>query len=262
MSPSPIHRIAELWRVREFIGALVLSDLRIRYRRSTLGFFWSLLRPLLMVVIFTVVFSVYLRLGVPNYPIFFLSGFLPWLFLSSSLTEAANVLPSHEALVKRARFARLVLPFASVFSNLIHFLLALAVFSPFLLLMGPAPTIRLALLPLAIVLQVILVLGFGTFLAAANVFYRDIGQALDILLMGWMFLSPVIYPARMIPEQFLPLYRLNPMVHLIGLYRSALLGEALPPWSSLAYLLAWALVALAVGLMVFTRFESDFAKEL
>ena len=262
MSLSPLRRITELWNVREFIGALVLSNLRIRYRRSALGFAWSLLRPLLMVIIFTLVFSALLRFDMKHYSIFFLSAFLPWLFLSSSLTDAANLLPSHEALIKRARFPRLALLLSSVFSNLIRFLLALAVFSPFLLLLGPAPTWRLVLMPGAIALQFCLILGLSAFLAAANVFYRDIAQILDVLLMAWMYLSPIIYPVRLVPEHLLRVYRLNPMVPIIELYRAALIGDPLPSPGGVAYLAGWGVVTLVCGIWMFVRLESQFAKEV
>lgn len=254
--------VVETWRARDLVAALVRSNLRIRYRRTALGFFWSLLNPVLMMVIFTVVFSVLLRFGVDRYPLFFLSGFLPWGFLAASLTDSTNVLPAHETLIRKARFPRLALPVSAVLANFVHFLLSLAILLPFLLFGGVGLTPQAAALPLVVLLELLFVTGLGLCLATVNVFCRDVGQLLGILLMAWMYVSPVFYPTEMVPVPFTAWYRLNPMVTLLELYRCALLGQSMPtPWE-VGYVVLWTAGLLTAGLLLFTRWEPEFAKEV
>jgi len=261
-SSSMRATVSGVFRARELLLALTVANLRLRYRRAMLGFFWSLLNPLLVMCIFTLVFSFLLRFGIKDYPLFFLAGFLPWLFLANVLSESANVFPSHEALIKKACFARAVLPVSVVLANLVHFLLSLTVFLPFLFWMGRPVTAQFALLPLAIVLELAFVLGLGLFLATLNVFCRDVGQMLNILLMLWMYVSPVFYPVSMVPPEYMGFYRINPMVPLLELYRAALLGEALPPAWDIGYVLLWAVIGLPVAWLVFALWEPGFAKEV
>jgi lipopolysaccharide transport system permease protein len=251
--------LSELWEYRELLFFLVWRDLKVRYKQTFFGASWAILQPVLLMVIFSISVG---RLegvsppGVP-YPLFVLSGLVPWMLFAQSLAGASNSLVAEEAIITKVYFPRLLLPFAAVSSFLLDFVLALSVLGVMMLLSGVTPGVTvLAIIPLTL-LVLVAALGVGTLLAAVNVRYRDVRYAVPFLIQVWLFASPVIYSSDLIPEQWRTLYALNPMTGAIEGFRWALLGGDRP--STLIFVSAAVSVAVLLGaLLYFRRTERTF----
>lgn len=267
------RRFGALYRYRMLIYNLVLRDLKSRYRNSVLGFVWSLLNPLAMMVVFTIVFSVLMPNNqIDNYPIFLLCGLLPWNFFTATIMTGANSIVANGNLVKKVFFPREVLPLATVLANLVNFLLALVVLFAVLLIFRMPWSPWLFLLPVVIIIQTAFSLGIVFLLSTMQVYYRDTLIVLDVVLLAWFFLTPVFYSTNILPATYtvagveLPvsrlMYTLNPMASLINMYRDILYwGYRTDPdffWRTSIT----AFGILAIGYWVFTRHSGDFGEEI
>lgn len=267
-----IKRIVELYHYRELIRNLVIRDLKVRYKNSVLGILWSLLNPLLMTIVFTVVFTLLLRNNTPNYPVFFMCGYLPWSFLSDSVVGGTNSIVGNAHLIKKVYFPREVLPLADVLSGLVNFLLALVVLFGAILVFHVGLTASVLLLPVVIVAQVLFTLGLVFFLSTANVFYRDTQHIMQVVMQAWFFLTPIFYPIDIIPESATVLgmtlnlqmwvRRLNPMASLIAAYRDILLKGAVPGLDFLFRTVITCLAVFVVGYLIFCRYSKVFGEEV
>jgi ABC-type polysaccharide/polyol phosphate export permease len=251
---------------------LVLRDLKSRYKRSVLGFLWSLLNPLAMMIVFTVVFTVIMPSQIENYPIFLLCGLLPWNFFTGALMLSINSVAGNANLVKKVYFPREVLPISAVLANLVNFLLGLAVLFVALFFFHGHFSPWLWLLPVVILIQTCFTLGVALFLSAINVYYRDTLMIMDVVLLAWFFLTPVVYAIGILPSEyeFLGLtldiqrlmYIVNPMASLIAAYRDLLY------WgyrTDLDFFLRTAVTAIAVlvaGYWYFVRHSHDFGEKV
>jgi len=267
------RRFGALYRYRMLIYNLVLRDLKSRYRNSVLGFVWSLLNPLAMMVVFTIVFSVLMPNNqIDNYPIFLLCGLLPWNFFTATIMTGTNSIVANGNLVKKVFFPREVLPLATVLANLVNFLLALVVLFAVLLIFRMPWSPWLFLLPVVIIIQTAFSLGIVFLLSTMQVYYRDTLIVLDVVLLAWFFLTPVFYSTNILPATYtvagieLPvsrlMYTLNPMASLINMYRDILYwGYRTDPdffWRTSIT----AFGILAIGYWVFTRHSGDFGEEI
>lgn len=257
------RQLRELLAYRELIRQIVARDLKVRYKRSMLGFLWALLEPLTLMLIFTVVFAFIIRIQVEHYPVFLLSGLLAWNFLSTSIAHASTSILAHPGLIKKIYFPREVFPVATVLARLVNFLLSLSLLFPLLVAFGiwPHPLALLAF-PLVFAIQLAFVIGLALTVSALNTLYRDVGFILEFVLMGWFYLSPVLYPLSLVPPALHPFYMLNPMAILITAYREILLQGQLPSPGSLALAAAMAGAMLLAGLSVFRRLEPRYAEIL
>ena len=265
-------QLADLYRYRTLIGTLVLRELRARYRSSFLGFLWSFLNPLLLMLVYALVFSIYLRVPMEGYAVFLFSGLLPWLWFSSSLGHAAGVIVSSGALVKRVLFPAEILPVVSVLANLINMLLSLPLLFIFLLAFGIRPHAVLVFLPLLLLLQLMLTTGLALALASLNVHLRDVEQILTNGLTLLFFLSPILYPVSTVPTTLRlgetlalplrPLYFLNPIAGLVQSYQNIFFFGREPHWIHLGMVTLCAIVALVVGWLVFDRLRDSLAEEV
>lgn len=267
-----INRTVELFQYRELIRNLVIRDLKVRYKNSVLGILWSLLNPLLMTIVFTVVFTLLLRNDTPNYPVFFMCGYLPWSFLSESVMGGTNSIVGNAHLIKKVYFPREVLPLSDVLSGLVNFLLALLVIFGMILVFRVGLTASVLLLPVVIVAQVLFTLGLVFFLSTANVFYRDTQHIMRVVMQAWFFLTPIFYPIDIIPESATVLgitielqlwvRRLNPMASLIASYRDILLRGAVPGLDFLFRTIITCLAVFVIGYLVFCRYSKVFGEEV
>ena len=227
--PATLAVSRELWAYRDLLFNLVRRDLAVRYRRSALGFFWSLLNPLLMMLVFTVVFVVVKPGSVRSYPLFVLAGLLPWNFLAASLSGAVRSVTANANLIDKVYFPRELLPLSVVLSNLVNFLLSLVVFIPLAYLLGAQFSVWTLALPIVIAIQTVLIAGLALILATLNVFYRDTEQVIEVGLTAWFFLTPIFYELELLPNRVLGIdvwrfvYTLNPMATLVTDYRYVLL---------------------------------------
>ena len=257
----PIDPI-ELWRYRELLWFLTLRDIQIRYKQTLLGALWALLQPLLTMVIFSVFFG---RLaGIPAdegipYPLFTLCALLPWQLFAHAVGVASNSLAGSERLITKVYFPRLILPLASMLSSVIDFCVALALFLAISLYYGAVPPWRFVLLPVLIVFALAAAFSIGVWLAAWNVRYRDVRYVLPFLTQIWLLATPVAYSSSIVPDEWRPLYNLNPMVGVVDGFRWALLDRAHVPDPTIWLSAAVVLVLLIGGLYYFRWTESSFA---
>ena len=256
--------LPELIARRELVANFVARNLKQRYKGSALGFLWSLLHPLFLVLIY-LVFIRLMRFStrMPH----LLVGVMVWQFLALSAGDAAGVVLGHASLVKKTWFPRIILPLAAVLSNLVHFGLSLLVLAVALPLLGVSPGIGWLHLPWLIALQFIFCLGISLGLSALNVFFRDVEHLVPIALMSWFFVTPVIYSADLVlgnpslPAWVAPVFFANPMAALLTWYRHAFLGDPLPAVALWPGLLG-VFVVFSVGALLFNRLEPRFADEL
>jgi ABC-type polysaccharide/polyol phosphate export permease len=260
--PFMVKAIKEIFRYRELLFSLVIRDLKVKYKNSVLGYLWSLIDPLLTVLLFVVVFKIIVRIKVENYPIFLISAVLPWGLLQGSLNGAVVSISGNANLVKKVYLPRETFPFSVLISNLINFFLSLAVFIPIIFIFQVKITTAFLVLPLVVILQLILIGGIALLSASLNVFFNDVGFILKFVLSLWFYLSPVFYPISFVPERFRDLYLLNPMAVILSLYRFAILR--MPPPGTRAIFIASAIsLSLFIGgYLVFKRTENDMVKRL
>jgi lipopolysaccharide transport system permease protein len=252
---------AEVWAYRELVYTLTWRDLKVRYKQTLLGATWAVLQPLLAMAIFTVIFGWLADLpsdGIP-YPIFVYAALVPWTYFANSLAQVSQCLVSHQHIVLKVYFPRLVLPVSGVLSGVVDFLLAFAVLLAMMGFYGVPLTLRVLWTPLFLLLAMATALGAGLWLSALNVLYRDVRFVVPFLTQIWMFASPIIYSTSMIPERWRPLYALNPMAGVVEGFRWMLLDAAPPDPSTIAASSAALLVVVLGGLLFFRRVERTLA---
>jgi ABC-2 type transport system permease protein len=260
----------EIWQRRELLWLLVVRNLKLRYKHSALGFFWSLLSPLLLILIYAL-FAAILRFnqGRPNYLEFLVTGIVVWQFLSMCLNDSLYAIMGNVNLVKKTAFPRIILPLAMVLSNLLNFLLTWIVLFAYLAFSGMKFS-HLELLPLVLGAQTLLCLGLALLLSAMNVFFRDTEHILGIGTLAWFFMSPIFYPVQMqleyLPQQYGWLAFLNPMSGVIWGDRRLLMGAGMPDvfvplWYPLISA-AVCFVVLLLGFGFFQKMQARFGDEL
>ena len=253
-----LELVRDLYRYRELIWALAIKELRVRYKRSVLGFLWALLNPLLMMVILTVVFGTIMRFSIDHYAIFLLSMLLPWTFFSQALSYSVESLVGNGPLLKKIHVPQLIFPVAAVVANIINFLLSLV---PLVLLVV---VLRFPLhwtwiyLPVPMIGLFLFTLGTSFLFAAVNVFYRDISHIVQILLSAWFYVSPIIYSLDFIPSRYRWFFRLNPMLYVLNGFRLSIYYGLLPSAQSMLMSLGCGLAAVAVGFAVFRRYQDAY----
>ena len=246
--------------------SLVEKDLKVRYKRSLLGFLWFLLKPLFSMAVYTIVFTRIIRFGgsIEHFSLFLLTGLLPWNFFSASLSSSARTLLDNQKLIRSVYFPRAALPVSAVIANSVHMILAMAVLQIVLLFAGHTPGPSLLLLPVAVLLLAVLTSGFAMMISVGNVYYRDVSQFLEVILLAWFYASPVIYPLGrgLIPERMEAIIRFNPVSGALEVFHSLMYYGTWPSawaWASLA---GWAAVISLAGYLVFRRAEPSVVKEL
>ena len=254
--------LRELLTYRDILLILIWRDLKTRYRGSVLGFLWTFLNPLLLMVIYSLVFSVYMRVEIRAYPIFVFAGLLPWIWFSSAMLSGATSIVDSGTLMKRVPFPPHILPAVSVTATLVNFLLALPLLFGFMVLWGFPLGWSLITLPLPIAIQYLFTLGLAIVISMLTVRYRDLQQLLANLLTLWFFLTPVLYPTAMVPAPFHGLLMLNPMAVLVSSFQDALYGAHAPPFGQLAAVGALAVVVFGLALALSSRLRWGLAEEI
>jgi len=248
--------LAELWRYRELLRSLVVRDLKVKYQRSLLGLVWTLLNPLLTVMILVAVFSHVIRIDIGNYWAFLISGFFVWNFISQVLSHTTSLLSNHASLSRSVYFPREILVLSAALSKLVEFLIEIGLVLVVLIVFHhhfvPASWI---LFPVLVLIQLVLALGLMFPLAVISVLFYDVQHALPILITSLFYLTPVFYPVSMIPEHVRPFFYLNPFVGILDLYHTVLYEGAWPSLGLLSLETAAATAFLIVGYAVFTRYK-------
>ncbi|QYG93825.1 ABC transporter permease [Iamia sp. SCSIO 61187] len=225
--PNPVRRLMNVWAYRELLGNLVRKELKVKYKNSVLGFVWTLLNPTLYLVVFSLVFQEVLRVQVPYYAIFFLSGLLVWNFFSTALGSGTGSITGNAQLVQKVWFPREILPLAAIGAAMVHFALQAIVLVAALGIFRRAPSAEYAIaLPLAILVLVVLAAALAIALSAVNVYLRDTEHLLELALLAWFWLSAVVYPYRQVAERLGPsrewMASLNPIIPIVLTFQRVL----------------------------------------
>jgi lipopolysaccharide transport system permease protein len=258
-------QLGTLWEYRELLYFLVWRDLKVRYKQTLLGALWIVVQPVISMLVFSILFG--RLLGVPSgnvpYPILAFAALLPWSYFASSLNRSSSSLVFNAHLVTKIYFPRLLVPIAAVVSGLVDFGVSFLVLIGLMGYYGILPTAGAVLLPVLLLLAIATALGFGLWLAALNVRFRDVNYVTPYIIQVWMYLTPVIYGSTLIPQRYRYLIALNPMTGVVEGFRWALLGQQLAEMQPLGTLLAIStavsLLVLAGGIVFFRRTERSFA---
>jgi len=255
--------IGELLGYRALIRNLVLKDLKLKYRDSVLGLVWSLLNPLLMLVVYTVAFKFILRIETENYAYFLLVGLLPWNFFSSSLVASTHAITGNANLIKKVYFPREALPIATVLFTFSQLVLALAVFLPALVLVSGVRLHWTAVLfvPL-LLLHLLFTIGLAFILTTCTVFFRDVAHLTEVAVVLLFWMTPIIYPVTMAPAKLQLFFKLSPLAAFAIAYQDVLFWGRVPEELVASTLLGWTIAALLGGQVLFRRHSPTFAEEV
>jgi len=251
----------ELWRYRELAYFFVWRAIKIRYKQTLIGAAWAVVQPVATMLVFSVIFGYLGKMptGKLPYPVFYFSGLLPWTYFAGALQSVTNSVVEQQHVVTKVYFPRLLLPISAVIPGLLDFAIGLLVFLPVLFAYHLVPGMAVLTLPLYILLEMATALSVGLWLAALNSLYRDVHHLIPFVVQLWMLLSPVVYPATLVPERWRWLYGLNPMVGVIEGFRWSLTGSGQPSNLLPALATGGVLVVLLGGLAFFRRMESVIA---
>lgn len=252
---------SELWEYRELGYVLIWRDITVRYKQTAIGIAWVLLQPLIAMLIFTAVFGKMAKMPSDGvwYPVFSLTALLPWMYFSQAVTRAGESVVQNSRIVGKIYFPRLWLPLATVVSPLVDFALSLVLLFGLLIYAGMPFTWKVITLPAFILLAMFTAMGLCFFTSALHVKYRDVGHAIPFVMQIWMYLTPIVYPVSLVPDQWKWLYGLNPMVGVVEGFRWALLGQTSPDPVVMIESIVMLFAVIAAGLVYFRKMERQFA---
>ena len=252
-----------IYRYREMLINMVRRELRGKYKGSILGFLWTFINPLLQLVVYTIVFSNIMRMGVSNYEIFLFVALIPWMFFSTSVLSGAGSIIYNQSLVTKIYFPREILPLSVVTSNFINMIYCSVIVLAVVLFYHMNLNLEVwFMLPVIAFIEYILVIGIVLIVSALTVYFRDLEHILGIIIMAWQFLTPVMYPESFVPSQYQAILYLNPMTPIIISFRDVLYYGNMPVVENLVYGFLWSLIIFICGFLLFGKLQKDFAEEL
>ncbi len=255
--------LREIYQYREMVFSLIKRDLRGRYKGSALGFLWTFLNPLFQLLVYSFVFGTVMGAAYPKYYLYLFVALIPWLFFSTSLVGGAGCIYAQKDMVNKIYFPREVLPLVHVTCQLINMLLSFVVlFAVIVVTRHGVNFLALCYLPIIMLVEYMLALGFTLIVSAVTVFLRDVQYVLNIVVMAWQFLSPVMYGLDRIPQRLQGIFLWNPMAPVLLAYRDILYEKKIPDLSTLTMACVMGIVLLAVGLVVFEKLKKHFSEEL
>lgn len=262
-----IKKIKEIYKYRELLSVFTRKELKVRYKNSSLGFLWSFINPLVMAVVYTLIFSVVFRdKNITNYPLFLMVALIPWNFFTVCISTCSSSIISSSSLIKKVRFPLEIIPLSIIFSAFINFLLEMIVIFIILIAFGYNFFPYIPILILAIALQLLAAIGFGFLFASLTVYFRDMEQLIGLLIMIWFFATPIVYSISKVNNEskiaalFLKIF--NPMTSIILLYRQALYDLSWPSLNLIGYALGGSLTIFIIGYRTFIKLSPNFAKEI
>lgn len=252
-----LNQIKELYNFRELLKNLVIKELKLRYKRSVLGFLWTMLNPLMMMIILTVVFSHMMRFNMKNFAIFLLCGLLPWNYFSHSLSMSTMSLISNANLINKVYIPKAVFPLSIVFSNMVNMILSLIPLFVLMIFMGIEIQPSVMLIPILLLNLILFTAGISLFLSCLNVFFRDFTHMIEIIITAWFYLTPIIYPIDIVPSKYEMVFKLNPLVYIIGGFREVIFHGKIPDFNFILISVLAALFSFAIGYWYFNRNEKE-----
>lgn len=259
--------IKDVIKWRELLWQMVSREVKARYKQSILGYFWVILNPLAQMLVMSFAFSIILRIptnaaGNIPYSIFLFVALLPWNLFATSLSSATSSLVNSSSLITKVYFPRTILVLSTIFAKIIDFLFASTILIVYMFAYHIPITFNILWIFPIFFIQQIFTLGLSLFFAAANLIYRDIQYLLNMIILLWMYASPVFYPVDLVPEKYRIIYQLNPMAVIINAYRQTILGGGEPSYTSLSIAFVLALIVLLLGLAYFKSREKIFADNI
>lgn len=263
VSTKMLKKLNEIYRYREMIYSLVKRDLRGKYKASFLGFLWTFINPLCQILVYTFVFSYIMRTGIEQFYVYLISGMIPWIFFSTSVGGGTMCVKNQSEMVKKIYFPREVLPISFVTSQFVNMLFC---FIMIFLIIGVSGRgfngISLLFLPLVMIIEYVMALGFSMIVSAMTIYFRDMEHITSVILMAWIYLTPIMYSIEMVPERLRPVYYLNPMTPVIQSYQNILYYKSIPTMFTLGLSGVFGIAILLIGWLVFSKLEKGFAEEL
>lgn len=256
-------RLKEIYAYRDMIKSLVQRELRGKYKGSVLGFLWTFINPLCQIVVYTIVFSIIVRSDLDRFYIYVITGMIPWFFFDSSMRIGAGCVRYQGDMIKKIYFPREVLPIACVTANFVNMLFCFVIVFLTLFVSGAGVSLRaLFSLPLVMGIEYMMVLGFTLLVSSITVYFKDLEHIVTVMLMAWIYLTPILYSIANIPGKLAWIFKLNPMTYVIEAYHSILYWQEVPTATIIVRALLCAAVILAVGEIVFAKLDDNFAEEL
>jgi len=257
------ERIKEIFSYNDMIGSLVKRELRGKYKGSVLGFLWTFINPLCQIIVYTIVFSVILKSNLDQFYLYVITGMIPWLFFDMSLRLGSGSIRYQGEMIKKIYFPREVLPIACVTAQFINMLFCFAIVFLVLLVSGRGFALRaLFCLPLVMAVEYALTLGLTLIVSSVTVFFKDMEHIITVMLMAWIYLTPILYSLELVPGPLRLIFKLNPMTAVIEGYHNILYWQKPPYFKLTLYGLLSAAAALGVGELIFSRLDDNFAEEL
>lgn len=254
--------ISNIWNYRHLTFKLAISDFKLRYKNSVLGFLWSLIEPLLMLVVLYVIFSFFMKVNVEHYQLFLLIGIISWNMLARGTAMSLNSILGKPSLVSKVYFPREILVISSCITALLMTLLEFVVFGIFMIIFKVMPTMTAIYFPIILIIQFVLILGLSFGLASLNVYYRDIQYIWTVILQAGFFASPIIYPMSIIPEKYVWIIKLNPMTLIIDTLRGSMIYSTVPVIRDIIFVIMLSFIILIIGYTIFLRLEPRLAEEI
>lgn len=249
------REIREIIRYRELLRNLVIKDIKVRYKRSVLGFLWVMLNPLLMMLVLNIVFSGLFKVSTPNYTAYLISGIILWSFFSQSTSTSLVSFMGNSNLIKKIYLPKAIFPLSIVLSALIHFTFSLIPLFIIFLVTGTRLSPHIYLLPFILILVFLFSYGISLIISTLTVFFHDTKYIYDVLLMAWMYSTPVFYPESIIPDKFRFILQINPLYYFLDLFRSALYTGIQPDSQKLFYGLCFSVFAVSAGWFLYNKFK-------
>ena len=259
---SFINKIKEIYTYRHMLFTLVKQDINGRYKGSIFGFLWTLLNPLFMLLVYSIVFQFVFKSDIENYPIYLFICLMPWNAFNNMIGAGTTCVSNNASILKKVYFPREVLPLSVVISNTIQYFFSVVIIFIALLVSGVGISWYALLLPIVVLVQITFAFGLILMLSAANVYVRDVQYMMNPIMMIWMYASPILYSISMVPEKWLWLYKLNPMCSIIQGYQNILYDQTLPDFKSLGIVFLVSIVICIIGYIIFNKLQRRFAEEV
>ncbi|MFC3750518.1 ABC transporter permease [Paenibacillus sp. GCM10012306] len=257
-----LRKIREIFNYRQMLESMVLTDLRTRYKGSFLGFFWTLLNPLLMLAVYSMIFKYVVRISLENYTSYLFIGIVTWNLLSQSLTSGATSVIRNAGLVKKIYFPKEILPLAVVIGGIINFSLSLIVLFPVLIFSHIELGWSLLLVPVLLLIYSIFTLALTTLVSCLNVYFRDLEHIIGVVIMAWFYLTPIVFTSDMIPEGLKGVFSLNPMTTIMEGFHDVFFYNRMPDLSGLGVVTILSIVLLLICYTIFGKLSRNFAEEI
>ncbi len=255
-----INRIKEIMKYKELLFNLTKKELKLKYKNSVLGFFWSFLNPVVMLLVYTFAFKYVLKIQTENFAVFLLAGLLPWTFFQMSVQGNTFSLISNSALIKKVYFPREIIPLSLVFANFVNFLMTFIVLFISMFIFKVKISIALITLPLVLLVFLMITIGLCLLLSSINVVYRDVSHFVEVLFMAWFYLTPIVFSFDLVPDNLKIFTMLNPMTLVVETVRDCMIRGEMPRISYLVGMIAFGIIFMLIGHRVFRNIEKSFAE--